>query len=347
MFKNFKFSIIIANYNGEKYLPVCLSSVFKTEYPEFEVIIIEDGSKDNGLGIINKFKKRKEFKLIINPKNLGLVISRNKAIKIAAGEILVFLDNDTRVDKNWLKGLNQTFNKNNMVGAAQCKIFDYKKEKIIQEIGMRLMPYTGFGTPLGRGQKDQGQFDNPEEIIALGAALAVRKEVAKKIGGFDSKLFHYTDDLDFSWRIWILGYKVVLSPNAKIFHYTKIHNPDYKIYFHLSKNSLRMIIKNYEFFNLIRFLPFAIIFNIIGAVNVLISRGSWQAILGFLMGLFWNITFLADSLQARSKVQNLRNVKDEEYFSKIMMTTNLLEIYKLYFNTAKKTKHLLKGVSNG
>lgn len=340
--KKYKFSVIIANYNGEKYLLDCLTSVFKTDYPKFEVIIVEDGSTDGSLKIIDDFQQKYSFTLIQNIKNIGLVKSRNKAIKKASGDILVFLDNDTSVDKNWLTGFAKTFNKDKSIAAAQSIILDFKKRDTIQEIGMKLNPYTGFGNPLGRGEKNFGQFSNLQEIIALGACLAVRKEVAKKIKGFDEMLFHYTDDLDFSWRIWILGKRIVSSPNTYIYHYTKIHKPTFDLYFHLSKNSFRMIIKNYEFINVVKFLPLSFCFNIMGGIVVLIKTKRIIALLGVIVGLLWNLLFLIDTLKERTNIQTLRKIKDKYILSKITIATNLFTTMKIYFHTAKLTVFLMK-----
>lgn len=340
--KMYKFSVVIANYNGERYLKDCLTSVFRSDYPKFEVVLIDDGSIDGSFKIIDNFRKKFRFVLIQNRKNLGLVASRNKAIKKAQGDILVFLDNDTKVDKNWLKGLEEIFSKDKTIGAAQCKIFDFKKQKIIQEIGMKLVPFTGFGTTLGRGQKDNGQFDCDLEIISLGAALAVKKEVAKKIGGFDGKLFHYTDDLDFSWRVWIAGYRVVLAYNAKVYHYTKMHNSNYEFYFHLAKNSIRMIIKNYQPYNLIKFLFFSLIFNIAGGVYVLITRGKLDALFGVLSGIVWNLFVLQDTLKYRQSVQILRRLSDKDIFNKIMISSNLFSVLRNYSQVARISVTLMR-----
>lgn len=342
--KNPFISIVIANYNGERYLRTCLTSLLKSVFiTDYEILVIDNNSTDSSIEIVLEFaKKDHRIKILRNKTNRGVPFSRNKAIKEAAGDILIFLDNDTKVDKNWLKGIVQIFSSDETIGALQCKIFDFNKTDIIQEVGMKLYPYTGFGTPLGRGEKDHGQFDIPFEIIALGAALAVRKEVAKKIGGFDLKLMHTTDDLDFTWRIWIAGLRVVLAPNSKVYHYTKIHRSNYKMYFHLSKNSLRVITKNYEFFNVIKFLPLCLIFNIIGCVYVLFSRGSLSGILGVLLGIIWNLFNLSDTLNERSKVQKLRRVRDKDIFDKIMISTNIFSIFRIYFQTAKINVSLME-----
>lgn len=339
-----RISIIIANRNGEHYLRTCLVSLLKSSLEDYEIIIIDNNSTDSSIEIITEFaRKDRRIKILRNNINRGVPFSRNRAIKEANGDILVFLDNDTKVDKNWLNGIIQTFSSDSTIGALQCKIFDFKKNDLIQEIGMKLYPYTGFGTTLGRGEKDHGQFDRPVEIIALGAALAVKKDIARRLGGFDLKLMHTTDDLDFSWRIWISGYRVMLSPNSRIYHYTKEHKHNYKLYFHLSKNSLRMITKNYELPNIIKFLPLSLIFNITGGVSVLLSRGSIDGILGVFLGIIWYLYTLPDTLKERSKVQKLRKTRDKEIFDKVMISTNVFNILKTYFSGRKISAPLMKG----
>ncbi|OGE34526.1 hypothetical protein A3C32_04250 [Candidatus Daviesbacteria bacterium RIFCSPHIGHO2_02_FULL_41_14] len=340
--KKLKFSIIIATYNGERYLEKCLSSVFKTIYPKFEVIIVDDGSTDGSLQIINKYKNAQDLIFIRNNQNIGLVKSRNKAIKKSTGDILVFLDNDTEVDKKWIVGLSEVFLSDNSIGAAQCKMFDIKNRKTIQQAGMKLIPFTGFGVTIGRGEKDSKKYKFPMEIISLGASLAVRKSVTKVIGGFDENLFHYCDDLDFSWRVWIAGFRIMLAPNAKVYHYLKVHNPNHKLYFHLSKNSYRMMIKNYEISNTLKFLPTSILFSMVGALNILLTRNSLMGIAGVLMGLGWSVVHLSDTLVEREKVQKYRRARDCDIFSKIMISTNLVYLYRLYFQGAKTTANLMK-----
>lgn len=336
------FTIIIANYNGEKYLKVCLESLLKTAYSYYEVLVIDNCSTDKSVNIVKNFAKQyTNVKLIRNKFNMGVPVSRNRAMNYAAGDVLVFLDNDTAVHKHWLTGIAQVLSADRTIGAIQCKIFDFHKRDTIQEIGMKLFPYTGFGTPLGRGQRDVGQFNYAQGIIALGAALAVRKEIAKKIGGFDRVLYHCTDDLDFSWRVWLAGFRIVVAPNSIVYHYTKVHYPHYMLYYHLSKNSIRMIIKNYEIHNIVKYLPFAILLNIFGGIYILATRGSLTGLYGVIMGILQSMIYLPDTLQERGKVQKYRCVTDDEIFDCIMLSDNIFSIIKRYFKNAKTTVDLI------
>ncbi|OGM57854.1 hypothetical protein A3A50_02465 [Candidatus Woesebacteria bacterium RIFCSPLOWO2_01_FULL_38_20] len=325
--KSYRFSVIVANYNGEKYIENCLSSLFKTEYKNFEVVLIDDGSNDSSLDIINKFIRNRNLVLIKKAKNQGLVTARNIGIEKSSGDILVFLDNDTQVDRNWLIALSSTF-LDKSVGACQCKIFDYYKRDEIQEVGMKIIPYFGWGMTLGRGERDNNQFNKQLEIVALGAAVAVRKEVVNLIDGFDQKLNHYTDDIDFSWRIWLSGFRIVLSPYSYVYHYTKIHNLSWKLYFHLSKNSFRMVIKNYELKNVIKYLPVSFLINCLGTFFVLVKRFSLSCFTGVFLGLCWTVINLNDTLRERKIVQKFRKFNDKTIFKKIMAKDSLWKIYR-------------------
>ena len=121
MRNNLTVSIIIANYNGEKYLPKCLKSVLDTDYKHFELILVDDGSSDNSITIIKKYSaKDKRINLIKNERNMGAAASRNRAARYAKGDLLIFLDNDTEVDKFWLNDMIKVLRSNRKIGACQA-----------------------------------------------------------------------------------------------------------------------------------------------------------------------------------------------------------------------------------
>ena len=91
------FSLIIPAYNSEKYISTCIKSVLSQNYSakKYEIIIVNDGSKDGTLSICNKFgKKNKAIKILNNNKNFGVSYSRNLGIKYASGRYIIFLDSD-------------------------------------------------------------------------------------------------------------------------------------------------------------------------------------------------------------------------------------------------------------
>lgn len=341
MTNNILISLIIANYNGEKYLSTCLSSVFKTKFKNFELLIIDDGSIDKSIKTITSFqKKTNRINLIRNSKNLGAAASRNKAIKKAKGEILVFLDNDTGVTENWLGELIKPLLREKNIGATQALLLDFERRDQIQMAGGLLIPHTGWLIPFYQWESYQKIKDmiKEREIIGISAALAVKKEVIDTIGGFDEKEAQYTEDLDFCWRIWIAGYSIVLAPKSIVYHWTKSveqranMKASYKqIYFHLAKNSFRSIIKNYEFKNVLFYLPTSIVTNFFRAFLVLVRDKSLSALRATLRAIYWTIKNLEDALEERAAIQKARKVKDTYIMKRVFISENIFGIYNKYF----------------
>lgn len=105
----YKFSIIVPVYNVENYVDKCIKSILNQTYKNYEVIIINDGSTDNSLNIINKYKNNKKIK-IITQKNKGLSNARNNGMKIATGDYLLFIDSDDYIEDKLLEILNNNIN---------------------------------------------------------------------------------------------------------------------------------------------------------------------------------------------------------------------------------------------
>ena len=101
-----KFSIIIPVYNVEKYIDKCLDSISKQTYKNYEVIIVNDGTKDNSVQIIEKYIKKNEKLKLLTKENGGLSDARNYGLKYATGDYLLFVDSDDYIDKNLLEKLN-------------------------------------------------------------------------------------------------------------------------------------------------------------------------------------------------------------------------------------------------
>lgn len=341
MIKNIPFiSIIIANYNGEKYLSICLNSVFKTKYSSFEVIIIDDGSSDESLRILSEFKKKfKNLLIVKNDKNIGAAASRNKASKIAKGRILVFLDNDTEVDKNWLDEMITVLNSDKTIGACQALLHDFENRKKIQVAKVLLWAATAWGLPIGQMVNDTGKYTNIDPLVGLSAGLAVKKDIFEKIEGFDEDEAVVTEDLDLSWRIWITGNRVVLSPKSIVYHWSKsveqrknMKHSEKVIYFHLTKNSLMSIIKNYEMLNAVKYFITSLLISLGRSTLVLLKRHDWSCIIGTSKGIFFIMTHFRLILKKRIAIQKTRKVSDDILFQNIIIRDNLLHVYTKYFS---------------
>jgi len=343
MKKNLSFIIIIANYNGEKYLKRCLESVKNTKYNSYKVCIVDDGSTDSSLKIVNSFKETLDLE-IINQNHGGASKARNIAINKFQEDydVLVFLDNDTQVDPDWLNALENKFMSSKDIGALQCLLIDFENRNKIQSNGVYLIPQVCWGISRQAGE-DASKLDlNSVPCAAISAALAVRSYVVKEIGTFDEKLSVSTEDLDYTWRIWIYGYSILNCPNSKVYHYSKniadrkSMNVNLKSqYFHITKNSFRTLLKNYSIPYLIIYLPQSVFINFARAFLVYFKRDDFSSMSSFFSAIFWNISNLKDTLKNRKIVQDNRKNSDKTIYNTIMVKDSLLDIYEKHFKQTK------------
>jgi GT2 family glycosyltransferase len=237
-------SVIILNWNGADYLGRCVASVLETDYPTnlLEVIVVDNGSTDNSAKSVKKMYPK--VKLVENRRNLGFCIGNNIGIKIASGDLIILLNNDTIVDKAWIKNLIQQA-RDPKVGVIGCKLF-FPRTKVIQAVGFR-MKFTGYIEIIGSGEIDHGQFNTTIDLdYVSGAALAIKKEVLTKIGLLDPRFYAYGEDADLCYRARKAGYLVTCS-KAVVYHYGSIswnRFPIRKLYLNI-RNNLRLIRKHY------------------------------------------------------------------------------------------------------
>jgi GT2 family glycosyltransferase len=323
-------SVIILNYNGKAFLYNCLSSVLKTNYPNFEVIFVDNESTDNSVEYVReKFGKDPRLKIIALNKNYGFAEGNNIGFKYAnlESKYVVFLNNDTVVDSEWLIEAIKILEKDNSIGAAQPKLKSLKDKKRIDSAG-GFLDYTGRVFIRGTGENDIGQYNSIEEIFyAQGAAIIIRKDLIHKIGLFDSEYFLNYEETDFCWRVWLAGYKVVFIFTSVVYHWggATIHDihkkriiPLYKIMYHSRKNQIATLIKNYSLSNLFKYLPLLII-RMLGYIIVLMIKNNTIYLLAYLKAIIWNLKNMKKLIMKRAIVQTkIRKVADKEVMKRML-----------------------------
>jgi len=313
-------SIVIVNYNGKKYIEQCVKSVLSTNYPNFEVIVVDNGSEDASVESLKK-KYGNRIRIICNERNLGPAEARNIAAIKSQAEILAFLDNDCMPDKEWLREAIKYYIEDKKIGASQCKlILAEKNEGLIDSIGY-YMGQFGFlvqRVPLGK-VKDEGQFNYSTKIFGTkSAGMLIRKKVFDEINGFDPDYFIYMEETDLCWRVWLRGYVVIFTPASKVIHFsgtTKKILPstsEYLLYFHGSKNYIMTLIKNCETRQLITTVPINIIIWLGMVIGMTIKRRSDVAAY-VLAGVVWNIKNMSNTINKRKEIQayKMNDVPDE------------------------------------
>lgn len=312
-------SIIIDNWNGSGFLPACLKSVIRQNYPSFEVIVIDDSSTDNSVELIrNNFP---EVKLIINKEHKGFAAANMIGVSNSKGEYLLFLNNDTTVTKDFLFPLVDLMINNPNVGAVQPKIKTMVKKDTLDEVANYLTPF-GFLYHFGYGQKDCNLFN--KRIITFspkGACFLVRKEIFLSLGGFDTNFYCYFEESDFAWRVWLSGYIINYEPKSVIYHFgggSLYNQTSFNREYFSTRNRLTSLLENLSLFWLVFVIPLHFIFLTIVFISF-IFRGKYQVSLSIPKALLWNFNRLKVILKNRFYVQNtIRKTSDFNIFKNLM-----------------------------
>jgi len=304
------FSIIIASRNGKDWIKNCLGSVLASDYPNLEVIFVDDASDDGSPELVKKKFPYKNIKVIQNKKNLGWSGTNNQGIPYAKGEYLVFLSNDMEVKENWLKQLLKTFEIDPKIGVVQCFSVSMKDKKTVDS-PRNYLDRFGFLYSYQPSKK-------PAEVFfAEGMAFAVRKRLVDQKILLDDYFTMEYDDADYGWRARLAGWKVYFAPEAIVYHarggtvggnYFSRQIANLRQY---SRNQLVTLIKNYEIKNMLLALPVAFLLHF-GKGVFLLVRGYPRLCLAVWQGLSQVFLDLPIILEKRRLIQKKRKVSDKE-----------------------------------
>ena len=208
-------SIVILNYNAGDLLIDCIDSIQNSNYKNFEIILVDNVSKDNS------HKKCKEkfpdIKLIENSENLGYCEGNNVGIREAKGQFVVILNPDTIVEPSWLSELLLAYRKNGE-GIYQPKFLASIDHSMLLSTG-NMIQIFGFGYSRSKGDLDKGQYQKFERInFASGTCIFTSKKIIEKIGLFEPFLFAFHDDLELCWRGALMGINSFYVPSALVYH---------------------------------------------------------------------------------------------------------------------------------
>lgn len=210
-------SVIIPNWNGRKFLEECIDSLKGQTFQDFETILVDNGSTDGSADFAEE--RYGEFlRVVRNKENLGFAGGNNVGIRMARGEYIVLLNNDTMVDPRWLEELVKAARFDPPIGMWASKAYSYYQRDRIEGVG-ELMYWDGLCRARGQYEQDHGQYNVMEEIFfPPGGAAMYRKSVFEGIGLFDEDFFVYADDSEIGIRARLAGWKCLLVPSAVIYH---------------------------------------------------------------------------------------------------------------------------------
>lgn len=298
-------SIIIVTYNSEPYIQQCLDSIFAHSDGAVQVIVVDNGSSDATVRLIEKHFPA--VCLINAGENLGFAGGNNRGAQEASGEVLVFINPDTAVSKGWLSALTTPLIEEDNIGFTTPKILMMNRTDCINTAGNDVH-FTGFGTLHGWMASADTHNEGRSVMSVSGAAFATRKSLYMQLGGFDEAFFPaYTEDTDLTWRGYLLGYSACYVPQSIVYHdYTLHFNPN-KMYW-LERNRYQMLLKVMRWPTLALLTPAFLLAEFITWGYALIS--GVKHLQAKLRSYAWVLANLGDILGRRRKVQATRQVSD-------------------------------------
>jgi len=296
-----KVSIVILNWNGEKFLkkflPKVVSNSFATGH-EVEVVVADNGSTDGSVDWLkNEFP---EVRTILFNTNHGFTGGYNLALKQVDADYYLLLNSDVDVPEGWLEPLVQFMESNPQVAACQPKLLSYAEPNRFEYAGASGGFVDFLGYPFCRGrilsvtEIDEGQYNDASEVFwASGACMLIRSTDFWSVGGFDNDFFAHMEEIDLCWRLKNMGRSIWVVPQSKVFHVgggTLPNNNPRKVYFN-HRNNLYMLLKNLPGRKLLVVIPFRILLDWFSAFLYLMS-GKF----GFFISVFQaHLTFISNS----------------------------------------------------
>ena len=199
-----RLSVIVCSHNGGHTLPDCLEGLLHLEYPDFEVIVVDDGSTDSTADIVQEYGFR-----LITTENLGLSNARNVGMQAASGEIIAYLDDDARPDPHWLTYLAATFLNTEHAGVGGPNITHPSDGLMAKCVGK------------APGNPTHVLLSDREAEHIPGCNMAFRKAYLEEIGAFDTRFRVAGDDVDICWRLRQRGWSLGFSPAAVVWHHRR------------------------------------------------------------------------------------------------------------------------------
>lgn len=215
-----KVFVLTLNWNGKKWLGDCLLSILAMDYPNFEVVVIDNGSKDGSVEFV-----RERFPgayLILNGENLGYSLGFNRGLEYAyaqGADYFLIMNNDTVIDSHALSALVETALERERAGFVTGKVYFYDQPDVFQSVGKEEHPILWNGRHIGSGERDTGQYENVEERAFIDDVFVlVNRQLYEEVGGFDPQFFLSEEEYDWQARAKKKGWRFYYTPRAKLWH---------------------------------------------------------------------------------------------------------------------------------
>ena len=281
-------TVVIPNWNGCHLLERCLTALRAQTYPDFDIIVVDNGSIDGSVAYLREHFP--EVHVIANEENRGFAAATNQGIRAAEGSrtsrFVVTLNNDTEVAPRWLASLVAAMESASEVGmCASAMLFAHRPE-MINSAGIAV-DRAGIAWDRLGGAPLAALGDAPVEVFGpcAGAAL-YRRAMLEEVGLFDEDFFAYMEDVDLAWRARVAGWRCLFVPQARLLHHHSATGKEGSPFksFHLGRNKVWLLLKNYPVRELWHHVPLVLLYDLVAVLYALLARLDVHALRGRLAG---------------------------------------------------------------
>lgn len=297
----------------------------QTDYDNFELLLVDNGSTNKEFKkIINEFKNYPNFKTLLLDVNKGYAAGNNIGARniSAASKYIIFMNNDVRVNPNWLTPLVSVMEAHPEVGIAQPKLLLMSDERLFDCAG-GYIDCLGFAHEKYRCQPDDGRCDKIVDIFyAKGAALIIRSDLWSQLHGFEELFSLYYEETDLCWRARLCGFRVILVPTSSVFHASGVtikHFLDKKILYYDTRNRFITMISNYSAKNL-KYVPISLIWHLFIGLYVDLYKDRCADCFTYrFKGVAWCLKNAKWLYLRRRYIQSIRKASDKLAIENILL----------------------------
>jgi GT2 family glycosyltransferase len=301
-------SIIVLNWNGERYLGRCLDALAAQTFRDYEVIILDNASTDASVEDVPE--RWPAFQLVKFNQNLGFAVGNNRGAQIARAHWLAFLNNDAFPEPEWLANLIQTAQTQTEFSFFSSRLISAEDPNLTQDTG-DIYHVSGFAWPRDNNRPVQSaHLENGEVFSPCAAAALYDRDAFLEVGGFDEHFVSHYEDVDLGFRLRLRGYRCLYIPEAVVAHvgsasYGRESN---RTVYQVQRNVVWSYLANMPGWLYWKYLPAHLFANLVFLIYYSL-RGQWKAV--------WKAKWhaarsLPDLLEKRKRIQSSRRVSPGE-----------------------------------
>ena len=273
-----KLAVVVLSYNGRELLRKFLPPILANRTPYSKVYVVDNASTDGTFDFVKS--EFPEIELIRLEVNKGFTNGYVESLPMIDAEYYALVSSDVEVSPGWIEPIINLMDSDSKIGVCQPKIKSYNDKKYFEYSGAAGAYMDMFGYPFCRGrifftvEEDLGQYNDIKEVFwCSGACMFIRSEIYHSIGGFDNEYYAHMEDIDLSWRVKNAGYKVMVCPQAEVFHvggHIISYGSPAKI-FRNYKNGMIMMVKNLPFNKLWWIIPCRFLLDGVAGIRALVK----------------------------------------------------------------------------